>query len=172
MRPRAGDLARPLLCASHDETREWCHAHGLAPRVDTTNADLALRRNAIRHEVMPALRRVHPAAEANIVRTAELMAELDDLLSELAHAHVKDELDLDALARLPRPLVALVLREAAERAAGRPLRLTRALTERLVAVAGRRTGAERLSLGRDLEAVRTRARLAFRPPESRYPARP
>jgi hypothetical protein len=65
----------------------------------------------------------------------------------------------------------LVLREAAERAAGRPLRLPRALTAKLEAMAARRKGVERLSLGRDLEAVRDRATLAFVPPGTRYPPR-
>jgi hypothetical protein len=70
---------------------------------------------------------------------------------------------------MPRALRVLVLREAAERAAGRPLRLPRALTAKLEAMAERRTGVERLSLGRDLEAVRDRATIAFVPPGTRYP---
>jgi tRNA(Ile)-lysidine synthase len=173
MRPRAGQLARPLLCVTAEETRDWCRAAGIVPRVDDTNDDTRLRRNLIRHDVMPVLRRVHPAAESNIARTAELLAELDELLAELAGAHLTDELDLDRLAVLPRPLRAIVLRAAAERAAGRPLRLTRALTDRLVEVAGRRAGVERLSLGRDVEARRDRGILAFGPPSStRYPPRP
>jgi tRNA(Ile)-lysidine synthase len=173
MRPRAGQIARPLLCLTAAETREWCRAAGLAPRIDDTNDDRSLRRNLIRHDVMPALRRVHPAAEGNIARTAALLAELDALLSQLAGEHVSDELDLDRLAELPRPLQAVVLREAAERAAGRPLRLSRALTDRLVELAGRSAGVERLSLGRDIEAVRDRRTMAFgRPSGSRYPAEP
>jgi tRNA(Ile)-lysidine synthase len=173
MRPRAGQIARPLLCLTAAETREWCRSAGLVPRIDDTNADPALRRNLIRRDVMPALRRVHPAADANIARTAELLAELDGLLSELAGEHLADELDLDRLAGLPRPLQAIVLRAAAERAAGRPLRLTRALTERLVELAGRGAGVERLSLGRDIEAVRDRRTMGFgRPSSSRYPAQP
>src|SRR5690242_16206677 len=83
MRPRSGGLARPILCLTAAETREWCRSAGLAPRIDATNDDTALRRNLIRHDVMPALRRVHPAAETNIARTAELLGELDALLSEL-----------------------------------------------------------------------------------------
>jgi tRNA(Ile)-lysidine synthase len=170
MRPRAGQLARPLLGLTAADTREWCRAAGLAPRIDDTNDDTSLRRNLIRHHVMPSLRRVHPAAETNIARTAELLAELDELLSELAGEHLSDELDLDRLAELPRPLQAIVLRTAAERAAGRPLRLTRALTDRLVELAGRGSGVERLSLGRDIEAVRDRRTLGFGPPvSSRYP---
>jgi hypothetical protein len=116
---------------------------------------------------------VHPGAEVNIARTAELLGELDELLTELAGEHVSDELDLDRLADLPRPLQAIVLRVAAERTAGRPLRLPRALTERLLDVAGRSSGVERLSLGRDLEACRNRRTLLFGPPSrSRYPAQP
>ena len=172
MRPRAGRVARPLLCVTAEETREWCRSAGLVPRVDDTNADTRLRRNLIRHDVMPALRRVHPAAEINIARTAELLGELDELLSDLAGEHVADDLDLDGLAGLPRPLRAIVLRAAAERAAGRPLRLTRALTDRLVDLAGRGEGVERLSLGRDLEATRDRRTLSFGPPAgTRYPLR-
>ena len=173
MRPRSGRLVRPLLCATAAETRDWCRAAGLVPRFDDTNADTRLRRNLIRRDVMPALRRVHPAADVNIARTAELLGELDELLSALAGEHLADEVDLDRLGELPRPLQAIVLRAAAERAAGRPLRLTRALTDKLVELAGRSEGVERLSLGRDLEAARDRRTLSFGPPAgSRYPPRP
>jgi len=147
MRPRSGDLARPLLCATGEETRAWCDARGLDPRRDSSNDDRAIRRNLIRHEVMPALRRVHPGAERNLARTAELLGELDDLLRSLADEHVEAELDLERLEGLPPALRAIVLREAAEQAAG-----------------------QRLSLAADLEAVRDRTVLSFAPPE-RYPHR-
>jgi tRNA(Ile)-lysidine synthase len=169
MRPESDGIARPLLCVTADETREWCAGRGVEPREDATNADTRLRRNLIRHEVMPALRRVHPGAEVNLARSAELLGELDGLLRELAASHVEPRIDLPGLDDLPRALRVLVLREAAEQAAGRPLRLPRALTAKLEAVAARRSGVERLSLGRDLEAVRDRSTLAFVPPGTRYP---
>jgi tRNA(Ile)-lysidine synthase TilS/MesJ len=136
----------------------------LEARDDETNANPAFRRNLIRHEVMPALLRVHPGAELNLARSAELLAELDDLVSELAGDHVSDVIDLDQVAELPRALRVLVLREAAERAAGRPLRLPRQLTGRLEQLAERRGGVERLSLAADLEAVRDRTHLSFTAP--------
>lgn len=169
MRPLSDGIARPLLCVTAEETREWCTGRGVKPCEDATNSDTRLRRNLIRHEVMPALRRVHPGAEANLARSAELLGELDGLLRELAGSHVEPRIDLPGLDDLPRALRVLVLREAAEQAAGRPLRLPRALTAKLEAVAARRTGVERLSLGRDLEAVRDRSTLAFVPPGTRYP---
>jgi tRNA(Ile)-lysidine synthase len=170
MRPRAGEIARPLLGLTASETRAWCASRGVVPRRDSTNDDRARRRNLIRHEVMPALRRVHPGAEVNLARTAELLGELDELLAELAGGHVTERFDLDSLEELPRALRVLVLREAAERVAGRPLRMPRQLTDRLVAMTERRGGVERLSLGADLEAVRDRGSLSFAQP-ARYPAR-
>ncbi len=164
MRPSAGGIVRPLLCLTAADTRPYCAEHGLAARIDSTNADLSLRRNLIRREVMPALRQVHEGADQNLARSAELLAELDELLAELTGAHVADELDLAALAELPRGLRVLVLRASAERAAGRPLRLPRELTGRLEQVAERRSGTERLSLARDLEAVRERGTLRFAAP--------
>jgi tRNA(Ile)-lysidine synthase len=161
MRARSSDVVRPLLCLTASDTRGWCAAARLEPRIDATNADLDLRRNLIRHEVMPALARVHPGAEANLARTAELLGELDDLMTALVSEHVSEQMDLDRLAGLPAALRALVLRAAAEQAAGRPLRLTRELTARLDALACRRGGRERLSLARDLEAVRERGTLGF-----------
>jgi len=169
MRPAAGGIVRPLLCATAQDTRTWCAEHGIAPREDRTNADERLRRNLIRREVMPALTRVHPGAERNLARSAELLGELDELLRELAGEHVEPHIALADLDDMPRALRVLVLREAAERAAGRPLRLPRALTAKLEAMAERRKGVERLSLGRDIEAVRDRATLAFVPPGTRYP---
>jgi tRNA(Ile)-lysidine synthase len=169
MRPAAGGIVRPLLCATAAETRAWCAGHGIEPREDRTNADERLRRNLIRREVMPALLRVHPGAERNLARSAELLGELDELLRELAGEHVEPHIALADLDEMPRALRVLVLREAAERAAGRPLRLPRALTAKLEAMATRRKGVERLSLGRDVEAVRDRGTLAFVPPGTRYP---
>jgi tRNA(Ile)-lysidine synthase len=169
MRPAAGGIVRPLLCATAEDTRAWCAEHGIEPREDRTNADERLRRNLIRREVMPALLRVHPGAERNLARSAELLGELDELLRELAGGHVEPHIALADLDDMPRALRVLVLREAAERAAGRPLRLPRALTAKLEAMAERRKGVERLSLGRDIEAVRDRATLAFVPPGTRYP---
>jgi tRNA(Ile)-lysidine synthase len=168
MRPRAGDVARPLLCVTGAETRAWCAERGVEPREDASNGDHRHRRNLIRHEVMPALTRVHPGAELNLARSAELLGELDQLVSELAGGHVSEPLDLDRLEQLPRALRVMVLREAAERAAGRPLRLPRQLTGRLEQLAERRGGHERLSLAADLDAVRDRASLSFARP-ARYP---
>ncbi len=41
MRPLSDGIARPLLCVTADETREWCAGRGVEPREDATNSDRA-----------------------------------------------------------------------------------------------------------------------------------
>ena len=73
MAARDGRLVRPLLGVTRNETAAYCRERGLAWREDATNASDAFARNRVRHELLPALRAIHPAAEENVRRTAELL---------------------------------------------------------------------------------------------------
>jgi tRNA(Ile)-lysidine synthase len=66
---RDDGVVRPLLSVWRDETEAYCRAEGLAFRVDSTNQ--ATARGLIREHVVPALRRLHPAAEQNILAALE-----------------------------------------------------------------------------------------------------
>ena len=80
MAAREGRLIRPLLGVTRDETAAHCTARGLGWREDPSNAEFA--RGRVRHALLPALRAIHPAAEANVLRTLALLrdeaAVLDD----------------------------------------------------------------------------------------------
>jgi tRNA(Ile)-lysidine synthase len=121
MAPREGRLVRPLLGVTRDQTAEHCRARGLAWREDASNDDPRFARNRIRAELAPALRAVHPAAERNVVRTAELLrdeaAVLDDVVATALAG--RDRIAVEHLALLPRALARLVVRRLAEDAAGR-----------------------------------------------------
>jgi tRNA(Ile)-lysidine synthetase-like protein len=70
IKPRREDgVVRPLLSVWRDETEEYCRAHGLAYRTDSSNPETL--RGVIRNELLPALRKLHPAAEENIRRLAD-----------------------------------------------------------------------------------------------------
>jgi tRNA(Ile)-lysidine synthase len=76
MRPKRGDLIRPLLGVSRAEVLAHLAAHGLEWREDASNADLALLRNRVRHELLPYLEaRVSPAARRTLARTAATLAD-------------------------------------------------------------------------------------------------
>ena len=120
MAARSGRLVRPLLGVTRADTAAWCRARGLAWREDPTNESDAYARGRVRAGLVPALRAVHPAAERNVVRTAELLrdeAEVLDVVVETALAG-RDRIAVDHLAALPRALARLVVRRLAEAATG------------------------------------------------------
>jgi tRNA(Ile)-lysidine synthase len=120
MTPRSGRLVRPLLRITREETEAWCRARGLAWREDATNDSDRYARGRVRAGLVPALRAVHPAAERNVVRTAELLrdeAEVLDVVVDTALAG-SDRIAVDHLAALPRALARLVVRRLAETATG------------------------------------------------------
>jgi tRNA(Ile)-lysidine synthase len=82
IQPRNDDgVVHPLLPVWREETEDYCHAHGLAFRTDVTNADT--KRGLIREEILPLLRRLHPAADKNLLRALDTRATLSPALAEL-----------------------------------------------------------------------------------------
>jgi tRNA(Ile)-lysidine synthase len=66
---REDGVVRPLLPLWREETAAYCRAEGLAFRVDSSNDETL--RGLIRNEILPLLRRLHPAAERNLLALAE-----------------------------------------------------------------------------------------------------
>jgi len=76
MRPRSGDLWRPLLAVSRARVIEHLRARGIAWREDPSNADPAHLRNRVRHELIPYLeQRFNPRIREALARTALLLAD-------------------------------------------------------------------------------------------------
>jgi tRNA(Ile)-lysidine synthase len=77
-------LLRPLLDVTRVEIEAYAHAHGLSWVDDASNADAALRRNAVRHQLLPCIETLFPGASQTLARTASQFAETADLLDALA----------------------------------------------------------------------------------------
>jgi tRNA(Ile)-lysidine synthase len=121
MADREGRLVRPLLGVSRAETAAHCAARGLAWREDASNDAPEFARNRLRAELLPALRSLHPAAEANVLRTLALLrdeAAVLDALLDGALADAGDPPRLESLRELPPALRRLALQRLADRAAG------------------------------------------------------
>jgi len=70
IKPKREDgVVRPLLDVWREDTVRYCHEHGLEYRLDSSNADT--KRGLIRDEILPLLRRLHPAADRNLLALAE-----------------------------------------------------------------------------------------------------
>jgi tRNA(Ile)-lysidine synthase len=121
MAERDGLLVRPLLRATREETAAHCTARGLSWREDASNADPAFARNRARAVLVPALRELHPSAERNVVRTAELLRDEAAVLDEVVDTALagRDHIAVAHLGALPPALARLVVRRLAEGAAGR-----------------------------------------------------
>ncbi len=71
---RDDGVVRPLLPLWREETEAYCRAEGLAFRTDSSNDGTV--RGLIRCEIVPALRRLHPQAERNVLAALEEPAAL------------------------------------------------------------------------------------------------
>ena len=71
---------RPLLTVGRATILTYCARWGLAPFHDPSNNDTTLRRNAIRHLILPLLEEHFPAAGGALARNAALLAADEDYL--------------------------------------------------------------------------------------------
>jgi tRNA(Ile)-lysidine synthetase-like protein len=82
MAPRRDDgVVHPLLTVWREETEAYCRSEGLEFRRDSSNADS--KRGLIRDEILPLLRRLHPAADENLLRALDTRETLPPALAEL-----------------------------------------------------------------------------------------
>jgi tRNA(Ile)-lysidine synthase len=149
MRDREGDVVRPLLRVSRAETTAYCEQRGLAYRDDPTNATPMYARNRAR----AALAALHPAAEANVLRTLELLRDEAEVLEALVGEALTD--DQAALRAMPPALARLCLRQLAGDEAAAATR-----ADELLVLGGGR-GSASLDLGGGLRAVAEYGRLRF-----------
>jgi tRNA(Ile)-lysidine synthetase-like protein len=85
--PRSGDgIVHPLLPLWREETEAYCRGARLDFRVDATNPDT--KRGLIRDDILPLLRRLHPAADENLLRALDSRETLPPALAELLAAPV------------------------------------------------------------------------------------
>jgi tRNA(Ile)-lysidine synthase len=122
MRRRDGRLIRPLLDFTREETAVYCSERGLRWRDDETNESDAYARNRIRRELVPALERAHPAAQANVLALAEILRGEGDVLEELVESVLGGRLEIPVarLRELAPALQRLVVQRLADEAAGAP----------------------------------------------------
>ena len=149
-----GRLIRPLLALTREQTAAYCVARGLEWREDESNEDTRFARARVRAGLVPALRAVHPAAEASVLRTAALLREETELLEGLVSDELagRSSITLARLQELPVALARMVVVRLAEEATGSYVPQAGARVEELIAL-GRRGGDAELHVGGRASAV-------------------
>jgi len=177
IRPRAGRVVRPLLEVERAALRGYLAGRGEPFREDASNADVAIARNRVRHELMPLLRsRFSPAVDRALARGAALARDDEEFLAAeaiklAARIVLIDEgvrIDAAGLSSAPRALSSRVARAALERLAGRTP-ITFDHVQRLIALADPSASGQAISLPGQY-AIRVAEAVLLRPARSR--ARP
>jgi len=162
-----GRLVRPLLGFTREHTAAYCRERGLSWREDHSNEDRRYARARVRHELVPALRAVHPAAEANVLRTASLLREETELLDALVERELdgRREIEIARLRELPPALARMVVVRLAEDATGAYVPQAGERVHEILALAGRssigRGGRAELHVGGRAGAVIDAGRLTM-----------
>lgn len=83
MAPKRDRYIRPLLFATRDEIETYATSHSLHYLIDSTNEMPIYRRNRIRCDLIPYLKKEYnPALPSIVLRTAGIMREAEDFLNE------------------------------------------------------------------------------------------
>ena len=92
--PVEGNIIRPFYLATRQEIEDFAKKQAIEWVEDSTNYDLSLARNRIRHRVVPELKAINPNLEENVLRMREILKEENELLEKLVQTallKVKEE---------------------------------------------------------------------------------
>ena len=129
IRPRRGIFARPLLDRRRAEVEAYLAQSGQPFRHDRSNEDTSVPRNRLRHRLVPVINDIWPGGVGALARFARLAQDDEAWMSRAAAEATVElgrngvsgvELKRGALAALPGALARRVVRDAIERAGGRP----------------------------------------------------
>jgi len=92
--PVEGNIIRPFYLATRQEIEDFAKKQAIEWVEDSTNYDLSLARNRIRHRVVPELKAINPNLEESLLRMREILKEENELLEKLVQTallKVKEE---------------------------------------------------------------------------------
>ncbi len=97
IRPVSGDVIRPLIYFTREETESYCRERGIGFREDATNKDVSYDRNRIRLNILPEAERINPAAVRHIIEAAEKTRVVGDFIESEAKGLFAEVADLSFL---------------------------------------------------------------------------
>ncbi len=154
-------FVRPLLAFRRDELAEYARDHQLPFCEDSSNLDLSIRRNRVRHELLPLLaKHYNPRVVETLSRACQAVQEADAALRTLAREQLvrdgrregeKIVLDIPAYLRYLSVTQKYVLLAAVEELGGLRSQLSSRRLERVSALVRAKRSGTRVSLGGGLE---------------------
>ena len=110
IKPRNGNIIRPLLCVSRQDIEEWLSQTGQPYITDSTNLETDYTRNKFRLQLLPMMRAINPDADNAIATTAAHLQEsysiYRDAIDKAANSIIRKSddgftIDIPQLVKLP-----------------------------------------------------------------------
>ncbi len=86
MKPKEGNLVRPLLFAARKEIEAAAKQSNLKYREDKSNAELKYQRNFIRHRILPEVEKIFPAYRHSVNQNMLRFSEAEKIIDEKVKA--------------------------------------------------------------------------------------
>jgi tRNA(Ile)-lysidine synthase len=91
--PRQGNIIRPLLFAKKEEILQFARENNLSFVEDSSNISDKYTRNYFRHQLIPALQKVFPQVQENLLNNIDRYREIEILYSQSVVLHKKKLLE-------------------------------------------------------------------------------
>ncbi|MBQ2510726.1 MAG: tRNA lysidine(34) synthetase TilS [Bacteroidales bacterium] len=75
-------VIRPMLCFTRADIDAYVESHHLAYVEDSTNSDISLRRNWLRHRLLPLLREQYPSLDGTMLSTIAHLRHAEELFNQ------------------------------------------------------------------------------------------
>lgn len=89
IRPKNGNVVRPLLCASRQEVVAYLHRMNQTYVTDSTNLEDEYTRNKIRLNILPLMEEINPSVKDGLVKTASYLNDV----SKVYQQAIKESID-------------------------------------------------------------------------------
>jgi tRNA(Ile)-lysidine synthase len=86
---KQNDIVRPLLYATKDEIKAYAFKQNLLFREDSSNQEVKYKRNFIRHQIIPELKKLNPALEETFTTSIQFFKQSAEIVTEFANLKFK-----------------------------------------------------------------------------------
>lgn len=87
---KQNSVVRPLLFATKEEIRHYAEQNKLSYREDSSNQEVKYKRNFIRHQIIPELKKLNPALEETLVSSISYFKQSAEIVTEFAKQKFKE----------------------------------------------------------------------------------
>ncbi|MBI3520265.1 MAG: tRNA lysidine(34) synthetase TilS [Bacteroidetes bacterium] len=83
-------VIRPLLFATKENIRDYATKNNIAYREDSSNQEVKYKRNFIRHQIIPELKKLNPALEETFTTSIQFFKQSSEIVTQFANLKFKE----------------------------------------------------------------------------------